>query len=464
MGKPSIYPTGVTIYDKDRTFNGYTLYNSAYGATLIDMNGRLVKVWNGLDAPMKPLPGGQLMASVGKVPGPPGAASKMKLVQVDWNGNVVWDYSNNQLVKENDGRETMASCHHHDFEKEGCAAGYYSPCCQPLTGDGNVLLLTHKRVWDLKISDKSLLDERIIEVDKDGETVWEWNAHEHIEELGLDEDARKALFAFPMLEGDWIHLNAVATLGQNVYYDHGDVRFAPDNIICSSRQLNTVFIIEKSTKKIVWRIGPDYMATPELADIGQVIGQHHAHMIPKGLPGEGHILIFDNGSFGGYGRPNGCAPKGTDVLRRHYSRVLEIDPATYEVVWEYMKAVRNEKDVNEMGAQQFFSPYISSAQRLPNGNTLIDEGADGQMIEVTPQKEIVWEFINPIRNTHMPLSQQFSVYRAYRLPYSWVPQLKVPKEHSIACVDVADFRVPGSCVLGSREAVETDVKIPVEWE
>ena len=79
MGKPSIYPTGVTIYDKDRTFNGYTLYNSAYGATLIDMNGRLVKVWNGLDAPMKPLPGGQLMASVGKVPGPPGAASKMKM-------------------------------------------------------------------------------------------------------------------------------------------------------------------------------------------------------------------------------------------------------------------------------------------------------------------------------------------------------------------------------------------------
>ena len=85
MGRPSIYPTGVTIYDKEKAFNGYTLYNSDWGATLIDMNGRLVKVWSGVDAPLKPLPGGQIMASAGKVPGPPGAASKRRLLQVYCN-------------------------------------------------------------------------------------------------------------------------------------------------------------------------------------------------------------------------------------------------------------------------------------------------------------------------------------------------------------------------------------------
>ena len=462
MGRPSIYPTGVTIYDKEKAFNGYTLYNSDWGATLIDMNGRLVKVWSGVDAPLKPLPGGQIMASAGKVPGPPGAASKRSLLQVDWNGQVVWSYCNNRLIKNDDGSEEMASCHHHDFEKEGCAAGYFTTACQPQVRGGDVLLLTHERVWDLKISDKSLLDERIIEINEDGETVWEWNAHEHIDEMGLDEDARKALFAYPMLRGDWIHLNAIATLGPNHYYDGGDTRFAPDNIICSSRQLNLVFIIEKSSKTIVWRIGPDFLATPEMAGIGQIIGQHHAHMIPRGLPGEGHILLFDNGSFGGYGVPNGCAPRGCDVLRRHYSRVIEIDPVTYEVVWEYMQAVRNKEDVNEMAGHHFFSPYISSAQRLPNGNTLIDQGADGQFIEVTPDKEIVWEFMNPISSPYMPPLQRFSVYRAYRLPYSWVPQLDVPEEISVASVKVETFRVPGSCELGSREDVQVAVNMPYE--
>ena len=215
MGKPSIYPTGVTIYDRERAYNGYTLFNSAYGATLIDMNGRLVKVWEGVDAPMKPLPGGRVAASQGVVPGPPGAASKMRLVQTDWDGRIVWQYCGNKMVKNRNGEDEMASCHHHDFELEGCAAGYYTPQAEPMTTGGDVILLTHQRVWDLDISDKSLLDERIIEVNADGETVWEWNAHEHIGEFGLDEDARKALFAFPMPGGDWIHLNAVATLGPN---------------------------------------------------------------------------------------------------------------------------------------------------------------------------------------------------------------------------------------------------------
>lgn len=457
MGKPSIYPTGVTIYNKDKAYNGYTLFNSAYGATMVDMNGRLVKIWKGLDAPLKALPQGQVIGSLGNVPGPPGATSKRRLVQVDWDGKVVWRFCDNRLIRTGEGEEYMASCHHHDFEKEGCSTGYYTPLCEPVLKDGNVLLLTHNRVRDLRISDKELLDERIIEVDANGELLWEWNAHEHFEEFGLDEAARKSLFAFPMLGGDWIHLNAIATLGSNSYYDAGDMRFAPDNIICSSRQLNLIFIIEKSTGAVVWRLGPDYLATPQLRKINQIIGQHHAHMIPKGLPGEGHILVFDNGSFGGYGRPNACAPLGTDVMRRHYSRVLEIDPVTYEVVWEYMKAFRNKEDVNEMNAQQFFSPYISSIQRLPNGNTLIDEGADGQMIEVTPEKEIVWEFINPIRNEHMPELMQFAVYRAYRVPYHWVPQLERPKEHSVEPVEVESFRVPGSDQLGDRNLAETEL-------
>ena len=67
---------------------------------------------------------------------------------------------------------------------------------------------------------------------------------------------------------------------------------------------------------------------------GQIIGQHHAHMIPKGLPGEGNILIYDNGGWAGYGVPDRMSKDGTKVDLRDYSRVVEINPVTLEVVWE----------------------------------------------------------------------------------------------------------------------------------
>ncbi|MBE6017013.1 MAG: thioredoxin [Lachnospiraceae bacterium] len=455
MGKPSIYPTGVTIYDKEKAYNGYTVYNSEYGAAVIDMNGRLVKVWEGVETPLKPMPDGNIMGSLGQIPGPPGAASKRHLFQLDWNGKVVWHFTNNKKVKTKDGEEYMASAHHHDFEREGCSPGYYTPVCEPMLKGGKTLILTHNRKYDLAISDKSILDERIIEVEEDGRIIWEWNSCDHVDEFGLDEAARKAIFAYPAVSGDWIHINSIAALGPNQYYDAGDLRFAPENIICSSKQLSIIFIIEKATGKVVWRTGPNYNETPEMRKLGQIIGQHCVHMIPKGLPGEGHIMVFDNGAFGGYGSPTGCAPTGIDIHRRHYSRVIEFDPVTLEIVWEYSKAIKHGERVMELGAGAFSSSYISSAQRLPNGNTLIDSGADGIFIEVTHEKEIVWEFVNPIPNPHLPDVLQLFVYRAYRIPYEWIPQLEKPEEISVQPVNISEFRVPGSFPLGDKESVST---------
>ena len=67
------------------------------------------------------------------------------------------------------------------------------------------------------------------------------------------------------------------------------------------------------------------------------------------------------------------------------SAILEIDPATKETVWEY----------RGQPAHTFYSPHISGCQRLTTGNTLICEGIWGRAFEVTPEGEIVWEFINP---------------------------------------------------------------------
>ena len=59
MGYPTVFPTGVLVYNKEKAYNGYTIYPSAKGALLIDMNGNEVNLWAGLGGfPNKILPGG----------------------------------------------------------------------------------------------------------------------------------------------------------------------------------------------------------------------------------------------------------------------------------------------------------------------------------------------------------------------------------------------------------------------
>lgn len=75
--------------------------------------------------------------------------------------------------------------------------------------------------------------------------------------------------------------------------------------------------------------------TPD-AKVGQIVGAHGAHIIPKGLPGAGNLLFFDNGGTAGYGAPNPAAPvTGFHNVKRDYSRVVEFNPVTKEIVWEY---------------------------------------------------------------------------------------------------------------------------------
>ena len=98
---------------------------------------------------------------------------------------------------------------------------------------------------------------------------------------------------------------------------------------------------------------------------------------------------------------------------------------------------------------RFYSPFISGMQRLPNGNTLITEGSDGRVFEVTKDHELVWEFISPYWGQKLPMNM---VYRAYRVPYEWVPQLGKQEETPIERIDVNAFRMPGAAALGDRDS------------
>ena len=192
------------------------------------------------------------------------------------------------------------------------------------------------------------------EIAPDGSTVYEWRAWEH---LSVEEDA-----ICPQ-EGrvEWTHANSLAVTGS------GD-------LLLSFRNTSTVAMVDRSTGGLRWRYSPDDLSH-----------QHDATHLS-----DGHVLIFDNGTH----RPG---PR--------YSRVIEVDPATDRTAWEYTGSP----------ADSFYSSNISSAQRLPNGNTLICEGRTGRIFEVSPSGATVWEYVNPF-STGDGEETSNSIFRARRYP------------------------------------------------
>jgi len=177
----------------------------------------------------------------------------------------------------------------------------------------------------------------LVEMTTGGKIVWEWRSWEHLDPV---EDGITAV------QDDrdvWTVANAVYEL-------------ADGNIMVSFRAISTVVMINRQTEDIYWKLG-----APPLA------GQHAPYILANG-----HLLLFDNG------------PRRLDATLP-FSRVLEIDVATKKIVWKYQ----------DNPVSNFFSPRISNAQRLPNGNTLINEGWFGRLFQVTPEGETVWEYVNP---------------------------------------------------------------------
>lgn len=467
MGKPSIYPTGVTIYNPEKCFNGYTLFPAIEkGATLVDMNGHVIRMWKDLQGmPNKLLPGGQVFGHLGERNRLYSYQDRTDLVQVDWDGNIIWSFNKHEFIQDPDEiPQWMARCHH-DYQREGNPVGYYVPGMDSKTKEGTTLILAHENIVDKKISEKNLLDDCIYEVNWAGDKIWQWHAHEHFKEFNLTESAKNVLARNPNIQngvslvgndkadakgvGDWLHINSMSTLGPNKWYDDGDERFHPDNIIIDSREACFLAIIDKKTGHIAWQLGPDFYSTEHLRAIGPIIGLHHAHMIPQGLPGAGNILIFDNGGFAGYGNPSETSAFGLKVLKRDHSRIIEIDPLTLEIRWS-MTAEDMGYPGGPVARHVFYSPLVSSAQRLPNGNTFITEGCHGRFIEVTAEKEVVWEYISPYFKGKANI-----VYRAYRYPYDYVPQVNPPLETPVLPIEITDFRVPGAARKDFDHAIVT---------
>ena len=231
-----------------------------------------------------------------------------------------------------------------------------------LVPQGNTLVLAHADETRPEISARALLNDIIYEVDWAGRRFLSGTPWTISMNLGSMKRLQAEIYA---IGGDWLHTTSMSRLGDNQWYDGGDTRFHPMNIIIGSANAGLIAIIDHQTGAVVWRVGPDYSQGMPEADLGPLINMHHAHMVPAGLPGEGNVLVFDNGGSSGYGGPDGGISKYT----RDYSRVVEFDPTTYQIVWEYSPANGDPLPDSLSGT--------GSAQRLPNGNTLITSGCKG---------------------------------------------------------------------------------------
>nr|WP_310617971.1 aryl-sulfate sulfotransferase [Pantoea cypripedii] len=396
---PSAIPTGVTWYDPSRAWNGFVLFPGSDNQThLIDMTGKEVQRWHYEGFPSWPVPrdraGGQpghllvqleRQQKLAAEANPGNGLVNASVAEVDWNGKVQWHY----------GSQQQPVHQHHEIQR---------------LPNGNTLVLG-AALRQLPGYHYRVIDNSIEEVSPQGKKVWSWSVAEHLDELGFS--AAQLAMIRDSNDADFLHMNTAAPLGPNHWFDQGDQRFAPDNILLNSRNGNVAVIIDRHSGKVVWRIGPDYPAlkldTPLPRPLDQMIGEHDVHMIGPGLPGAGNLLIFDNQGNAGF------PPTRQGFFSA--SRVIEVNPQTRQIVWEYT----GEKSGQAIST--FYSAYISNAQRLPNGNTLINEGQSGRLFQVTPQGQIVWEYVSPFYGKAMPRDHYVSntVYRAYMVDYRWAP-------------------------------------------
>lgn len=224
----------------------------------------------------------------------------------------------------------------------------------------------------------------ILRLDADGQELARWSTFDALETLkatharmALDKPAEGATPSAPEPavksafggDYDYYHLNAVQELPANPL-GATDPRFRAGNWLISLNAAQRIYILDRDSHAIVWHWGE-----------GQLLGQHTPRMLDTG-----NILLFDNGQ----------AP------HRRYSRVLEIDPSSGAIVWQYTGDP----------VESLFSEHMGSAQRLPNGNTLIASSDQGRVFEVNPDGETVWEWYQGLDDQ----GRRKIVYRMFRYP------------------------------------------------
>jgi hypothetical protein len=443
--------TGSKYWDSERSYEGYTLFGSGNASYLIDMDGDTVNTWPAGGNPRvldyTDHAGNILVADTDDI-------SEFDTIhEMDWSGNTVWTYTAPSDYKL-----------HNDFTR------IYNSSL----GDYTTLILANTLVsqeeadaadysGDSLSGDESM--DVIIEVDSSGNIIWEWRFIDHAS--NTQSDAGKIYLNMPgrPLASNWLDCNSI------------DYNAAKDQIVINS-SLGEFYVIDHNTTTeeasglagdFLYRFGDparygagdsplvetDWTkSTPGHKQIGAT---HNVTWIPDdSREGAGNFLVFNNGQYlfeytpqnyifevNGYLQSNGSPtgsyvdppdadysswPQGSDEHDRH----KQTKDLSNQVEWMYYAD----------GNLNFFSVMGGSAQRLPNGNTLICNSDLGHIFEITYIAEsdqtdtsvrrnypdVVWEYISPYTATGQKdyvgdnLDLPNAVYRAYRYPKALFPE------------------------------------------
>ena len=183
--------------------------------------------------------------------------------------------------------------------------------------------------------------------------------------------ARDALLETPSHVG-LFHANSAYAMDQPHLVGSHPL-FQAQHVLVTSRNQNRIFVVDRQSRSLVWQWGRDELEAP-----------HGASWLSNG-----HILVFDNG------------------IERMTSRILEIDPTSGRVVWQYPNAAGIE----------FYSETRGLAQRLANGNTLITNSQAGEAFEVTPGGITVWQYFAPVQE---PETRRPVLMSLRRYPEGWL--------------------------------------------
>jgi hypothetical protein len=354
--------SGVTIYSHERAYKGYNLYcpRTSAEVLLMDMGGEIAHRWNY----SRLGPFGSIHAVMlddGDVIVLARTTGTISLIRLRWDSRLVWHVNvpaHHEIAPLPDGSfyaYVQDIIPYRGLDVDFSSIVRYSP-------EGRELerwsLYDHLDAMMRGLDGSSFLDTMLDSI---------YTAGDSVETGGTDpDDLRQFRKRWKAPAYDYFHPNALTILSDTPL-GREDNRFREGNFLVCFRNVNQVAVLDRTTAEVLWAWGEGELEWP-----------HHPTMTPAG-----NILIFDNG------------------VERKASRVIELNPVTYEIEWAY--GTRPE--------EHFYSYSKGSAQRLPNGNTLICDSDNGRAFEVTENGQMVWEWFNPAIED----DRRIQVYRMERL-------------------------------------------------
>ncbi len=210
-------------------------------------------------------------------------------------------------------------------------------------------------------ADGTIYGDVVKEVNRKGDLIWKWSAADHLNPADFPVNPLFERVHWPLINGLWETRQGL--------------------ILMSLRTTSGIIAVDKKSGNVIYHIGPE------------IISHQHS---PVELA-NGNILVFDNGNY-------------RAGVSTSYTRIVEINPVTKAIEWQYADTPHS----------SFYCPFMGNAQRLANGNTHITDAASGRLFEVTSKGDVVWEYVIPFFGEYPGAARQFqpgaqnTTFRSYR--------------------------------------------------